>query len=147
MNSSMIHPMLVHFPIALIIVGFLFATLALLCKKCRTVSCDGVDDKRKNCLLKTTFWILSLGALSALIAVCSGYVFTNPMEGLMGTMRQTHICYALTATILSCVAALLYGVFLYTNKNTQKIGYIIYLLAVVMIGLTGHLGGAMVFGF
>lgn len=134
--------MLVHFPIALIITGFLFASAAIFCKKC----CQ-VEEKRKNTMLMAAFWLLALGSLSAIVAIISGYVFTPVMEGVMGTMRQTHICYACTATILSCLAAAFYAAYIFTGRKTQIIGYVIYLLAVIMIGATGHLGGAMVFGF
>lgn len=95
----------------------------------------------------TAFLVLALGSISAVVAIISGYIFTPVMEGVMGTMRQTHICYAFTATILSCMATAFYAAYIFKNRKTQIIGYVIYLIAVVMIALTGHLGGGMVFGF
>lgn len=97
-------------------------------------------------MLVTTFMILSLGAISALVAILSGFVFTNSMVGMMEMMRQSHLCYALIATILSIIASVLYGIHIYTSKNCQLVAYIIYVAAVVMISVTGHLGGQMVFG-
>lgn len=43
MNS--LHPMVVHFPIALLITGFLFASMAIFCKRCGE-SC-GADNQNR----------------------------------------------------------------------------------------------------
>lgn len=143
MLTKFIHPAIVHFPIALIITGFLFASLSLFCKG----KCQAAEQGTKPCVLKCAFWILSLGALSALAAILTGFVFTTAMEGVAGTMRATHAAFAMSATGVSLCAAVVYGVVLYTKRmaNLQLVGYTLYAVAVVLIAITGHLGGKMVF--
>lgn len=169
MNTQMIHPMLVHFPIALILVGFLFSTIAVIWGRSsksprkgavRTgassahgaakagASCCGVDSERLWCVEKCGFWMLGLGAISALVALCSGYVFTNAMPGVTGEIRTTHASFALMSMVVAMIAAGIYAYYIYGRKRNEQvkfIGYILYAVAVVLIAITGHLGGSMVF--
>jgi uncharacterized membrane protein len=63
-ETSHLHPMIVHFPIALIIVGF-FADVVYLFFK---------DEK---CLSKAGFYLMVLGALAAIAAWSTGQLFTR----------------------------------------------------------------------
>lgn len=150
-TTQMIHPMLVHFPIALILVGFLFATVTLFCGKC-CKKCATDSDHSKysvSCLEKVGFYLLTLGSLSAVAALIAGYVFTEEMVGVMGSMRDTHSSVAIAAMVVSLIACAVYAYYIYSAKKVRQvlyIGYVLYLIAAVLIGITGHLGGEMVFG-
>lgn len=52
-NTSHLHPMLVHFPIALVVFGFLADAVSLFYKK-------------ETCLSKTGFYLLVIGTLAAI---------------------------------------------------------------------------------
>jgi len=60
-----IHPLFVHFPIALLIVALLFQLLALAVKS---------DD-----YLRTGRWLLYLGTLGAVVAAATGFIATQEM--------------------------------------------------------------------
>lgn len=146
----MIHPMVVHFPIALILVGFLFATITLFCGKCCKTCCASTSDGgRPSCMEKVGFYLLTLGSLSALVAIVVGYAFTEQMEGMMGDMRTTHALMAMASMVVALIACAIYAYYIYSTKKVRQvlyIGYILYVIAAVLIAITGHLGGEMVFG-
>ena len=133
-NSSHFHPMLVHFPVAIITVGFFFDLISLLVKK-------------DPCLSKTGYWLEIIGMLGAIAAFASGYFFTNPMEGEAGTMREQHEFYA-TATLISIIVATLFRVVIgYLNKETTGMKYLslgLFFISFVFVSITGYLGGTLV---
>ena len=68
-NTAHLHPIVVHFPVALITVGFLAEIVSLFFKS-------------EKCLSKTGFYLLILGAISAMVAWGTGQLFTDePTEG------------------------------------------------------------------
>ena len=69
--------MLVHFPIALLLWGFIADAASMMFKK-------------ESCLSKVGFYLLLIGALTSLSAVLSGLLFTSEMQGAAGTIRETH---------------------------------------------------------
>lgn len=142
-----LHPMVVHFPIALLVVGFGFATLAMFCKKCNAVGCT--DPTKPSCVQKVAYWLLSLGALSGAAAVLSGIVFTNEMVGPLGSLRNTHEVLAISTTVVALIAAGVYTYYIYKARiaQVQVIGYALYALAALLVSVTGHYGGLMVYMF
>ncbi len=138
-----IHPIIVHFPIALLITGFGLMTLSLLFRKGdSTRLLSGFN------LYAAAYYLLVLGALSVVVALCSGYFFTQPMAGPLGDMRQTHFEMAAITAVVSLLAAVVYTVYAIKQRRSWFIvGYALYLIAVVLIGYTGHLGGQIVYMF
>jgi len=133
-NSSHFHPMLVHFPIALITVGFLFDLLSMIIKK-------------EPCLSKVGFWLEVLGMAGAVFAYGTGYFFTNPMEGEAGVMRDKHEFFATLALVSIIVATLFRIVAIYLNKKTSMVKYILlglFFIAFIFVSITGYLGGTLV---
>jgi uncharacterized membrane protein len=74
-----LHPLIVHFPIALLITGFVFATVELVLKK--ECKCKFGFTIEPFTIQKTAYYLLILGSLSAVVAVLSGFIFTSDMEG------------------------------------------------------------------
>lgn len=137
LNPSHFHPMLVHFPIALVVFGFLAELAALFIKK-------------EACLSKMGFFLLLLGTLSAVAAVLSGVLFTAEMEGTAGEVMETHELFAwITLTLL--VAASLTRIYIMVKKsekpNSKRLAFVLYALAALSVSITGFFGGTLVFNY
>lgn len=143
-----LHPIIVHFPIALLVVGFMFATLTVICKKCNQSKCLP-DGKKHSCVQYAAYWLLVLGALSSVFAVLSGQFFTNPMTGPLGELRDTHQILAITTTVVSIIASSVYTYYIYKApvKQVFVIAYSLYVVCAILVGITGHYGGEMVYMF
>lgn len=101
---SHIHPMLVHFPIALTAVGFLFEFLYLFFKN-------------EVWLIKAGYWLLLLGTLSALVTWLSGVLFTADMEGMAGNIREHHEIWATVTLILLIVTSSIHTYIMVKHKE------------------------------
>ena len=136
-NTSHFHPMLVHFPIAIITIGFLFDILSLIIKK-------------DPCLSKTGYWLEIIGMAGAIFAFGSGYFFTSPMEGEAGIMREKHEFFA-TFTLISIIVATLFRIVItYLNKDATNLKYMsvgLFFIAFVFVSITGYLGGILVLDY
>ncbi len=129
--------MLVHFPIAIITVGFLFDLLSFAFKK-------------ETWLNKAGYWLEIIGMAGAIFAFGSGYFFTSPMEGEAGMMREKHEFFA-TASLISIIVATLFRIVVdYMNKETTNMKYLslgLYFIALVFVSITGYLGGTLVLDY
>ena len=131
---SHLHPMMVHFPIALIAVGFIADLLNLFTKK-------------EPCLSKIGYYLEILGMAGAIVAWGTGYFLTSPMEGEAGLMRDKHELFA-TITLVTIVIATIARIILnYIGTENTKFKYIplfLYFLAFLFVSYTGFLGGTLV---
>lgn len=135
--TSHIHPMLVHFPIALIMIGFL-AELAFLFYK------------KEICLTKFGLYMLITGALAAIATWLSGALFTAEMDGAAGQVRETHELIALTTVVFAVLTAIL-RIYIIRKKEEkpglQKLAFVLYAITAVFVGLTGFFGGSLVYNY
>jgi uncharacterized membrane protein len=137
-NTAHLHPMIVHFPIALITVGFLAEVFSLFFKN-------------EKCLSKTGFYLLLLGALAAIAAWSTGQLFTNePAQGEIVRVFESHETGALITMILMIVGSA-FRLFLVIKKKEETqlkwIAFGIYCLAFMAVTYTGFMGGTMVYNF
>lgn len=136
-STSHIHPMLVHFPVALILIGFLAELAALVYKK-------------EICLTKFGLYLLIAGTLAAIFTWFSGALFTAKMEGAAGHIRETHELIALTAVILAIITSII-RIYIIRQKEEKpgmkKIAFLFYVLTAIAIGLTGFFGGTLVYNY
>jgi uncharacterized membrane protein len=126
--------MLVHFPIALILVGFLFDLVSLFIKK-------------EPCLSRAGFWLLALGMVATIFTYGTGYFLTDPEVG--GIIREKHELFATWALVCIVLTTLFRIVAIYLEKNTAGIKFTLlglYLACAVLISITGYLGGTIVWG-
>jgi uncharacterized membrane protein len=133
-NVTHFHPMIVHFPIALIMTGFLFDLLSLFLKK-------------EPCLSRAGLWLQILGMVGAIFAFGTGYFLTSSMEGEAGIMREKHEFFATIALVSIIVTTLFRIVAIYLDKKTPGIRYSLlglYFVSAVFISITGFLGGNLV---
>jgi uncharacterized membrane protein len=137
-NTDHLHPIIVHFPVALIIVGFLFEVAAL-------------SFKRVRCLSDAGFYLMILAALAAVAAWSSGHLFTEaPTEGAIVKVYLNHKNGALI-TMLVIAAGALFRIWLrIKNKEESPLKWIafgLYLIAFCAVVYTGFKGGSMVYDF
>jgi len=132
-----LHPMLVHFPIALVTVGFLAELLSFFIKK-------------ETCLPKISLYLLLLGTLAAIGALLAGGLFTSEMSGEAGIVRETHASLALLTLLFLIVTSILRITPLLTkkpSKSIDRLAFIFYLLAVISVSATGYFGGTLVYNY
>jgi uncharacterized membrane protein len=137
-NTAHFHPMIVHFPIALITVGFVADIASLFFRN-------------EKCLSKTGFYLMVLGALAAIAAWLTGKFFTSePTEGAIVQIFNNHKTGALITMIIMIVGSV-FRIWLVMNKREQTqlkwIAFGLYFFALVAVTLTGLWGGTMVYNF
>jgi len=136
-TTSHLHPMLVHFPIALVIFGFLAEVAFLFFKK-------------EFGLRKMGYYLLIVGTLAAIVAWLTGNFFTSEMDGAAGKMRETHELFA-TITLVLLLATSFFRTTQLIMKNDnftfRFLGFILYGLAAISVSITGYLGGSLVYNY
>jgi len=136
-STSHLHPLLVHFPIALVIIGFLAEIAFLFFKK-------------ETSLNKMGYYLLIIGTLAAIVAWLTGNFFTSEMDGAAGKIRETHELFAtITLVVLLVTSAVRTALLMLKNENpTLKIlAFVLYGLAAITVSITGYLGGSLVYNF
>lgn len=136
-ETSHLHPVIVHFPIALLIVGFVADTIFLFYKK-------------EACLPKIGFYLMLAGTLGAIAAVLSGNFFTEELSGSVEVIRERHETFANITMYLMIITSIIRIILVKKGRLESKAGlgvYILYLIGAILVGYTGLLGGTMVFNF
>jgi len=137
-NTAHLHPMIVHFPIALITVGFIAEVVSLFFKS-------------EKCLSKTGLYLMVLGTLAAIAAWSTGQLFTNePTQGEIVKVFERHETGALITMILMiiCSAFRLWLVIKKKEETQLKwVAFGFYLLGFAAVTFTGFMGGTMVYDF
>jgi Predicted membrane protein len=137
-NTDHLHPMIVHFPIALIIVGFLAEVVSLFFKS-------------ERCLSKTGFYLMILGTLAAIAAWSTGQLFTDhPSEGEILRVFVNHKTGGMITMIVMIIGSI-FRIWLVVQKKEETrlkwIAFGFYLLGFAAVTFTGYMGGIMVYNF
>ncbi|MDD5150028.1 MAG: DUF2231 domain-containing protein [Flavobacterium sp.] len=134
-TSTHLHAMVIHFPIALLLIGFLSEIIAVFIKK--------------PFFHQAAFYLLLIGTLGTIASYLSGNAAGDGIEeGTLGKAIELHEQAATIALWLTIATALIYiGVyFLNYSKNWIKILSIILFAATIgAIARTGYLGGQLVY--
>ncbi|MEI6695879.1 MAG: DUF2231 domain-containing protein [Bacteroidota bacterium] len=136
-STGHFHPMLVHFPIALVSIGFIAAIASLVFKKEEWIS-------------KSSFYLLIIGTFSAFAALLAGVLFTSDMTGAAAEVQETHELFAwITLSLLIATSALTIFQARQNKKNlTLKwLAFVMYGLAAIAVSITGFYGGTLVFNY
>lgn len=137
-NTAHLHPMIVHFPVALITVGFIAEVVSLFFKS-------------EKCLSKTGFYLMVLGTLAAIAAWSSGQLFTSePSQGEIVNVFEKHETGALITMILMIIGSTFRIWMVMQKKEETKLKWIafgFYLLGFAAVTYTGFMGGTMVYNF
>lgn len=135
-STAHIHPILVHFPIALILLGFLADILSIYLKK-------------ENSLDKTSFYLLITGTIGAFFAWLSGNLFAAHVSGAAHDIKETHETFAMITLILLLITGIIRIYIIKKNeiKWLKKISFITYVLSAISVAITGYLGGILVYNY
>ncbi|MEG1611176.1 MAG: DUF2231 domain-containing protein [Alistipes sp.] len=134
MNLLHLHPMLVHFPIALALVALVFDLAAYYFKH--------------EWLNKAAVTLTLFAALGACAAIFSGVFLTKPVAGLAATLKDQHVMYAMVATVFLALSTLVGLISLLKYLHATKLRYLFtvcLLVAAIFISLTGMVGGSIVY--
>ncbi len=134
------HPILIHFPIALLTVYSFFEIVSLFYKE--------------KSLDKFTLALLGLGVLFAVAAVFTGHLAEDLSYNLLNQVQKEAIeTHETFATIVLFYFAALFFIKFYLVKKIKFTGYYKFAyIAMVLIGnifiyLTGYYGGRLVFDY
>jgi uncharacterized membrane protein len=137
-NTDHLHPMIVHFPVALILIGFLADVVYLFFKK-------------EKCLSKTGFYLMILGTLGAAAAFTTGHLFTSePAEGEIVKVYSQHETGALITLIIMSIGSIVRIYYVVKKKEETPLKWIVfglYLLGTIAVSFTGFMGGSMVYDY
>jgi uncharacterized membrane protein len=130
--------MIVHFPIALITIGFLADVFSLFFRN-------------EKCLSKTGFYLMVTGALATIAAWTTGQLFTSePTQGAIVDVFNKHETGALITMIMIVIGSA-FRVWLVLKKMEETqlkwIAFGLYFLAFAAVTVTGFMGGTMVYNF
>jgi len=136
-STSHIHPMLVHFPIALVLFGFVAAIAALFLKK-------------ETSLAKASFYLLIAGTISAIFALLAGILFTGELSGAADKIKETHELFG-WLTVGTLITASIVQIFLMVKKlefsGLKWVTFILYGIATIFVSITGFFGGTLVYSY
>ncbi len=135
-DMSHIHPMIVHFPIALLFVGFLFEFLGLVTKK--------------DSFSTTAFYLLILGTISVIAAYFSGEFAGEGIAeaGALKTAIEIHEEAALLSLWLMVSTAILRIAYVLLKKQNMYLkwaAFTLFLLGTISIVRTCYYGRELVY--
>src|SRR5665647_1199306 len=137
-DASHLHPMIVHFPVALITVGFLF-DLAY------------IFYKREFCMSRAGFYLMILGTIGAIAAFATGHLFTDePTQGAILGVFEKHENGALITLIVMILASIVRMYLVISEKeetNLKWLSFCLYLIGFCAVVFTGFMGGTMVYNY
>ena len=134
-TATHLHAMIVHFPVALVLVAFFTEVLGLILKK--------------KFYQQATFYILILAALGAIVAYLTGDAAGDGMDG--GSLHRAMESHeqAATFTLWFTIAAAGAKIALYVLKKELRwlkiVAFVLLLAAAGGVARTGYLGGQLVF--
>lgn len=134
-SATHLHAMLVHFPIALLLVGFLFHIIGLF--------------RTQSFFRKAAFYLLMPGTLGTVATYLSGDeagegIEDGPLEAPMEA-HEDAATFTLWLTVATGAFFLALALLKYTRTWTLVIGTILFAGVVVGISRTGYLGGQLVY--
>ncbi|GAB6283569.1 MAG: hypothetical protein STSR0008_23470 [Ignavibacterium sp.] len=137
-DTTFIHPMVTHFPIALLIIGFLADAIGVIFKK--------------DFFTKAAFYLLVLGAIGVVAAYITGENAGEKVEEIAAVEQalESHEEAAETTLILALITAVVRIIFVAIKKYSTPIKWItlvLFLFTVISIFNTGHKGGTLVYNY
>jgi uncharacterized membrane protein len=137
-DTAHLHPLIVHFPVALIITGFFTEVLSLF------------FNKKAPWLTNVSFYLMILGTLGAIAALLTGELFTSELTGPAGELKERHELFAMITMIVMIVASLLKIYLVWKKKETGFMKWLVFSLygiAAITVGVAGFLGGTIVYNY
>ncbi|MDO5571555.1 MAG: hypothetical protein Q4F97_08875 [Bacteroidales bacterium] len=134
--TSILHPISVHFPIALTITAFFLAIIYVIRKR----------DPFLNPTIRIIF-ILGVAAMWAAIITSS---FTPQLSGEAAVIRHYHHNFANLTVWIGTISGSIYLIIQVYKKQKLPpwlgwIGFLLMVAASVLIGITGYYGGYIIY--
>ena len=137
-SGTDLHPLIIHFPIALLIVG---------------VICDAIGIlNHRNFMLKAGYLLFSLGAITAIPAALTGNYaadLTQNIERITSDLDD-HDTLSTITTLLAVAITLIRTHLIFKNQFTGAIRHLYLMLALTIAGLicaSGYTGGHLVYNY
>ena len=134
---SPLHAFTVHFPVAVIVIGFF-------------IDCIGLSMPHDKHLTRMGYYLQCIGMVTVIIAWGTGHFFTTSLDGEAELARLIHQKYALASLVLIVFATLFRMVIVYLKKDNTRMKYVslsLYLIAVVFVISAGYTGTTLVYNF
>lgn len=139
MSFESLHPLLVHFPIALLVVVALFDLVALAFPRAE--------------LARTSLYLSAAAAIGAVAAYFSGEAAEEPVEHLAGIAHVLERHEDLgKLLVMAALGALVLRAVVYARRWHEPVAgrslvAVLGLALAVLVGLTGHAGGQLVYDY
>lgn len=134
-SATHLHAMVIHFPVALLLAGFLFEIIALFYKK--------------ELFSQFAFFLLVLGTLGAIVAYLSGSSAGEGIEeGPLKKPVSLHETAATITLVLAIVLSVLRALVIYFKFNRPWVkwaGIVLFAVLAGSVARTGYLGGQLVY--
>ena len=134
-SATHIHAMIIHFPIALLLTGFLSEIIALI--------------SNKDFFKKAAFYLLLLGAFGSAAAYLSGsYAGEGIEEGPLKAPMELHedaALFTLWVAIITALFSVSIYFFKYQKAWTKWVGILLFTVLIAAVTRTGYLGGQLVY--
>lgn len=135
MNTVTFHPMVVHFSVALVIVGFIIDFFYIFVAK---------KDWRKT----SSLFLMILAVLAIFFSWFTGEYYSRSYDGVGRDVKDEHEMFSwITMGIFGAATAVRF-VAIYLKKDFALLKYFYFALilaAVIAIGYCGYLGGNLVY--
>ncbi len=137
-DTNHLHPMIVHFPIALLLVGFLFEVLSLFIKK--------------EVFSTAAFYLLILGTLGVIGAYISGDIAGDGISesGMLKNALDSHEDAAFIALCIAVSASIIKTGYVLLKKNylaLKWLSFVLFLCGAIAVCRTGYYGGQLVYKY
>tara|TARA_R110000868_G_scaffold1635_6_gene13103 strand:+ start:20985 stop:23822 length:2838 start_codon:yes stop_codon:yes gene_type:complete len=125
------HPLLVHFPIGLLVVALIFELFT-------------IGGKRQG-LRDGIYWMVNVGAATAIVAALMGWLLRT-YDDYTGDLVTYHQYTGLATAILAVITALLMRKVVNKNSLDFRLYRFVLFTTVITLTITGHLGANLTHG-
>lgn len=134
-SATHLHAMIIHFPIALLLIGFLSEVIGIILKK--------------SFFNQTAFYLLILGTFGTIASYLSGDAAGEGMEGgTLGKAIEIHENAAVITLWLAIITSVVYitvNWFKYSNKWIKIASVVLFASVIGGVSRTAYLGGQLVY--
>lgn len=132
-----IHPIISHFPIVLVLTGFIAESI-------------NKFGKSKIFLKEIGYYFQIIGAAAIILSVLTGLFFTVEQSGKaheIGEMHEKLAYLSLVILLTSSVFSTYLRIFKVRSGKYFNISYLLYLAACLCVLVTGFIGGTLVYDY
>ena len=144
-----LHPLIIHFPIGLLFIAPIMIVLGIIFKK------------HSTCLFVSALILMTIGTIAAYVAVSTGEAAGELADRTPAITEviQKHNSFAETTRLVFTILTIIYLIILLIPKFTKKemtykttilsqvVFLVLYVIGIIMLSSTAHLGGRLVHEF